>query len=108
MILNFTSGPFTALQAPGPRALGDTTQNPVLPCGRQRSGGHRTARSLLPLGHRAVQVSAHGPEYRGPCALRAAVVNEGADARAGQLAAGTVVVPPGITLYLGLSIGLTG
>ena len=35
-------------------------------------------------------------------------VTAGADSRAAQLAACTVVVPPGVTLYLGLSRGLTG
>ena len=96
------------LQAPGPSALGDTTQDPVLPWGRQRPGGHRTARSLLLPGQGAVQVSGPTPEYPGPCALGATMVNVGADARAGQLATGTGVVPPGVTLYLGLRMGLTG
>ena len=48
------------------------------------------------------------PEHPVPCALGAAVVTVGADSRSGQLAAATVVVPPGVTLYLGLSRGLTG
>ena len=58
---------------------------------------------------RAVQIGATPPlEHPGPCRLGAAVVTAGADFRAGQLAAATVVVPPGVTLYLGLSRGITG
>ena len=52
-------------------------------------GGHRTARNP------------------GPCGTGAAVFTEGADSRAGELAAATVVLL-GVTLYLGLSRSLTG
>ena len=50
----------------------------------------------------AVQVSAPPPpEHPGPCGLGAAVVTAGADSRAGEPAAATVVVPPGVTVCLG-------
>ena len=42
-------------------------------------------------------------EHPGPCGLGAAVVTAGADSRAGELAAASGVVPPGVTLCLGWS-----
>ena len=55
-----------------------------------------------------MQMSAPTPDHPGPWGLGAAVVTVGADARAGELAAATVIVPPGVILYLELSRGLTG
>ena len=43
------------------------------------------------------------PEHPGQCRPGAAGVTGGADSRAGGLATATVVVPPGVTLCLGLS-----
>ena len=72
------------------------------PRDRWRCGGHRTVRMLLPL---IVPPSCAGqctlpPEHLGQCGLGAAVVTVGADSRAGELAATSVVVPPCVTLCL--------
>ena len=52
MLLNDTSLYFRSchtVPGPEPRAPGDTAQDLVLPWDTQKLGGHRTARSLLPL-----------------------------------------------------------
>ena len=66
-------------------------------------------RTFLPLAPPSCADQCPQPlEHPGPCGLRAAIVTAGADSRAGELAAATVVVPPGVTLYRGLSKDLTG
>ena len=91
-----------AAQVPDLRVLGDTAQDPALPQDRQRWGGPRTARTLLPLGAPKLCKSApHPREHPGQCGLGASVVTAGADSRAGELATASRVVPPGVTLCLG-------
>ena len=101
---------------------------------RQRPGAHRTERMLLlpgapelcrsapphpaPRASRPLRTGSScglgAPEdweplrTGSPCGLGVAIVTAGADSRAGELAAATVVLHPGVTLYLGLSRGLTG
>ena len=65
------------------------------PWDRQKPGGHRTARTLLPT--RAVLISGPSPGASRPCRLRAAVIPVGADSRAGEL-----VPPPLLFLLQGL------
>ena len=64
---------------------------------RRRPGGHRAARTLLPLGGPRPQ------SIQAPADWETVVVTAGADSRAGELATATIVVPPDVTLYLGLS-----
>ena len=82
------------------------------PWDRRRLGGHRTVGRSC---HRAPQSCADqrsSPlEHPGPCRLGAVVFTAGADSRAGDLAATSLVVLPCITLCLGWSRatrGLTG
>ena len=99
-----------AVQAPEPRAPGDTVQDPVLPLGQAEAGRTQDSEDTPASGGPKVCRSAPlpPPEHPGPCELGAVVVTAGADSRAGQLAAASVVVPPGVTLQLVLSRGLTG
>ena len=59
---------------------------------RQRPGGHRTARTLLP---QVEQISGPAPRASRPLQTESSVVIAGADSRAPGLAAATVVVPTG-------------
>ena len=86
----------------GPR--GDTARilcSPGVGGGREAEAG----RTPLPWGTRELCRSAAPPqpEHPGPCGQRAVGVTGGADSRAGGLAADSGVVPPGVTLCLGLS-----
>ena len=93
------------VQAPEPRVPGDTAQDPALPPGQAETG--RTQGSKVapaPKQNRAVQIGAPRPwSIQAPMEWETALVTAGADSRAGELATATVVGPPGITLYLGLS-----
>ena len=62
------------------------------PGDRQRLGGHRTARTLLP---QVEQISGPSPRASRPLQTESSVVTAGADSRALELAAATVVVPTG-------------
>ena len=95
-----------AAQAPEPRAPGTQPKIWRSPRDGQRLGGPRTARTLLPPS--CADRRPPPLEHPGTCRLRAPVVTAGADSRAEELAAATVVVPTGVTLCLGLSRGFTG
>ena len=94
----------------GPRAQGAGGHSPGsgAPPGQAEAGRTQDSQVAPAPGRPELYRSAGPPlEHPGPCTLGAAVVTAGADSRAAQLAAPTVVVPPGVTLYLGLSRGLT-
>ena len=100
-----------AAQAPEPRVPRDTAQDPALRWDRWKPGGEDTGQQ----GHSCCWAAPHWAdqhptplEHPGPCGLRAAIVTVGADSRAEELAATIVVVPPAVTLYPGLSRGITG
>ena len=91
---------------PRPRVPGDTAQDPVLALGQVE---YRRARESedAPVAGRplAVQIRAPPPpEHSGQFRLGAALVTVGADSKAGELAAASVVVPPGVTLCMGPSV----
>ena len=95
-------GEAQAVQAPEPRAPGDTAQDPALPPDRRMPGGHRATRTLLlRVGLSCADQCPRRQSIQAP-GSGGVVVSAGADSTAGELAALTVVVPPGVTLYLGL------
>ena len=90
------------VQAMGPRAPGDTAQDPVLPLG---TGGGRksTGQRGSSWGQEPPSCAGQRPcsrEHPGQCRLGAAVVTVGADPSAGELASNSGVVPRGVTLCL--------
>lgn len=102
--------PVAQARSPGLRGTQPRIQHS--PWDRRRLGGHRTVGRSC---HRAPQSCADqrsSPlEHPGPCRLGAVVFTAGADSRAGDLAATSLVVLPCITLCLGWSRatrGLTG
>ena len=92
------------VQAPDPRVPGDTAQNPVLPLGQAEAGKTQSSKDT-PATQRpgALQISARPRRIQAPADWETVVVTAGAESRAGELAAITVVVPPDVTLCLGES-----
>ena len=76
----------------GAQGARDTAYDPTSPRDRQRTGGPRTARTLLP---QAEQLSGPAPGASRPLQTESCIVTAGAEYRAPELAAATVVVPPG-------------
>ena len=95
----------------GPRAKGTGRWCPRSgdsPWERWRSGRPRIVRTLLPpVTPSSADQCPQPPEHPDTCGMGAVVVTVGADSRAGELDTITVVVPPVVTLYLGLNRGLT-
>ena len=76
----------------------------LLPLGQAEAKRIQGSRKLLPPGNPELCRSVPPPpEHPRPCGLGAAVVTAGTDSRAGKLATAGVVVPPAVTLYLGLN-----
>lgn len=74
------------------RVPADTVQDPALPRGQAEARRDRTARTLLP---QVEQISGPSPRASRPLQTESSVVTAGADSRALELAAATVVVPTG-------------
>ena len=93
-----------AAQAPDSREPGHTAQDPALPPGKAEVGRAQESEDSLPSGAPKLCRSAHlAREHPGQCGLEdweTVVVTGGADSRAGELAATSVVVPPGVTSCL--------
>ena len=92
-------------QTPDPRALGATAQDPALVLGQAEDGRVQDSEDAPATGcPQAVQISASRPRsIQGSVDWETVVVTAGADSRAGELAAASVVVPPGVILCLGWS-----
>ena len=88
-----------------PRVLGGTAQDWVLPWGQAEAGRTQVSEDTPAAGRPgAVQTSALPPRsIQAPVDWETVVLTVGADSRTGELAAATVVVPPGVTLCLGLT-----
>ena len=68
---------------PGAQGTGDTAQDPASPRDRQKPGGPREARTLLP---QAEQISGPAPRASRLLQTESSVVTAGADSRAPELA----------------------
>ena len=88
-----------ATQVPAPRVLGAQPRT-WLPPGTGKAQRPRRGGCSCPGGSKLCRSTALPPEHPGPWRLGAEVATAGADSRAGEPAAATVV-PPGVTLYLG-------
>ena len=78
------------------RARGTQPKIRRSPWDKQRPGGHRTARTPQPPGGSELSRSvAPAPGASRPLQTESSRVTAGADSRPGELAAATVVVPPG-------------
>ena len=86
-----------AKQAREPRVPGTQPRIPPPPV---IGGGGRAQDSedTCRRGPRPEQISSPAQEHPDPCRLGAAEVTVGADSRAGELAAASAIVPPGVTL----------
>ena len=102
MVAPHREGCVPVSQAPDARAVGDTVQNPVLPSGQAEAGRAQDSEDTPAAGHpRVVQTSASYPRsIQASTEWETVVVTMGADSRAGELNAATVV-PPCVTLCLG-------
>ena len=91
----------------GPGAQGARRHSPRSGAPPRTGGGWEDTGEQGHSGHRAPTSYADQrpppPEQPGPCGLGTAVVTAGADSRAGELATATVVILPGVILYLGWS-----
>ena len=87
-----------------PKAPGNTAQDRVLPLGQVEARRTQDSRDAPASGTPELCRSAPPPPVNpDPCGLATAVVTTGVDSGAGELAAANIVLPPGVTLCLGLS-----
>ncbi|CAK7300252.1 hypothetical protein VULLAG_LOCUS8157 [Vulpes lagopus] len=94
-----TAQPSARSQQHRPGSPGCPGTQPRIQCSpwdRQRPGRAQGSKDTpAASGPELCRSSAPAPEHPGPCRLRAPIGTAGADSRAGEKAADTVVVPPG-------------